>query len=240
MRLVDGTGTLCQRGPQRGAGIVIYRGNPEHQLLMTTHPKQGFALRRILTLGLLALAALRMAASAPECTIVAIDYAKIMGGYTALVDFNKRVEGEVAKAREAISVKVTARDAIVKQVNELSANRPKEQPEAEFRSQLHPLVTAVEATEREIRDIQAAPALNKEVMEATGVFRAKIREAVEAELAERGADLAVDLSSVNGAGLPLAVSAKGSRLTDISDGVLARLNAKPDAPQPVTETAPTK
>lgn len=189
-------------------------------------------IRTLVAIGLLAFASAHLTAAEQPVSslkIVSIDYAKVLGAYGDLAEFTKQVESDVAKLREAIALKSTAREALVKQANELAAKRPKEQSDDEFRAQVQPLISAIESVEKEMRELQASPELNKKVADTSEAFRVKIREAVESEVAARGADIVLDLSSVNAAGLPVAVSAKSSRLVDISDAVLARLNPKVEA-----------
>lgn len=207
--------------------------------------KHGIIIRTLTAALLLGIAAARLGAvEAPAPKVVLVDYSKVMAGYAQLTDFNKRIEGQVQQVKNAITLKATAREAMVKQANEIAAGRTKETSDDEFRAKIQPLVAAVEATEKEIRDLQAAPELNKEIADATNAFRVNIREAVEAETDAVGADVAIDLASVNADGLAIVVPAKASKLADISDSVLARLNAKPAEakpaePAPVDEKAPS-
>lgn len=165
---------------------------------------------------------------------VLVDHARVLSGYTHLVDFNRRIETEVQKVREAIGLKVVAREAMVRQANEMVANKPKDISDEDFSKRLQPLASAIENTEKEIRELQAAPDLNREAEEGAANFRAAVRAAVEAEVALKEADLALDMSAVNGAGLAVIIPAKANKLVDITGGVLARLNNGKD----VTPVAP--
>lgn len=168
--------------------------------------------------------------AASAARLVTIDYNQVLGGYSNLVDFNKRIEVEVQKVREAINLKSFAREALVKQANEIAAEKVDDETAAsEQAKKLEPLVAAIQATEREIRDLQASPEIMREINETTGVFRDKIREAVDAELVKHGADLALDISTVNAIGLFVSQRSSGAKVNDITAAVIARLNTEASA-----------
>ena len=190
------------------------------------------SLLKVLAAGLLLSSAAHLgAADTTPLRLVVIDYTRLTAGFTQMVDFGKHIDGEVQKVRDAVSIKGVTREALVKQANDIIASKTKDMTDEEVRKKIQPMVTAIEATDKEIKDLQTAPEINKEVTETTATLRAKIRTAVEAEVAQRGVDLVLDVASVNGAGLAIAIPAKGGRLPDITDAVLTRLNAAtPAAP----------
>ncbi len=175
-------------------------------------------------LSLLAVSLSAMAVTRASATNVAtINYDEVLSKYSYAVSLNKRLQDESQKLRDAIALKQQAREALLKQADELTGAKPAEGKEAEVKKHYDLVVAAIKQTEAEITEIQSAPALTKYATDESAKIRGKVNEAVQAALDEQGLDLVLDGSSLNAIGMKVVIRRDKSEVVDITAAVLAKL-----------------
>lgn len=161
-------------------------------------------------------------------TTAVVNYDTVYSKWSEAVSVSTQLKTQLDDVNTKLSTKTDTRALLIKQANEYAAAKPANDAELKtLTAKLDTVRKQLDDLDKEIQALQASPELRKQINDQQAALRVKVGEAVSAQAQESKVDLVLDASALNSYGLPLVVG----KTADITDSVIARLEAAKAAPK---------